>query len=124
MKTLILAVDSDSYYLNYVSRDLTFKGYEVITASDGKRALEQIIRFNPKIVITETVLPKMDGYELLKSIQLLDPTIRPKVIFLSNQCSDHSVFKGWRSGVDAYVTKPYNDKALNNIIQRILDPLE
>lgn len=124
MQTLILVVDDNRSALNIIAQELAEANFRVITSTNGEKALELIKRHHPKIVITETVLPTMDGYELLRIIQLQKAETRPIVFFLTHQTSDHSVFKGWQSGADAYLTKPYNLEELLGYIQNSISPQE
>ena len=61
-KTTVLTADDDPHLLRLVMRNLQLEGYEVLTASDGQQALEQMKAHAPDLVLLDVMMPKMDGF--------------------------------------------------------------
>jgi len=114
MKALI--VDDDEDILKVLGKRLISAGYEVIKARDGKEALEYAFREKPDLIITDTTMPKMDGFELTKQIRSRLETAVIPVIMLTARQDKTSELKGIDAGADDYITKPFDpDKLLSRI---------
>jgi twitching motility two-component system response regulator PilH len=87
-------------------------GYEVTTAVDGVDALEKISAAAPRLVVLDIVLPKMNGYEVLRHLKTTDATRDVKVILVSSKSQESDRFWGLKQGADDYIAKPYADAAL------------
>lgn len=116
----ILAVDDEKHIVRLVQINLQKDGYEVITASNGREALEQVERENPDLVIMDVMMPEMDGLEALKILKGSAKTADIPVIMLTAKAQDADVFQGWQSGTDLYLTKPFNPQELMAFVKRIL----
>src|SRR5438034_9864597 len=115
----ILAVDDERHIVRLVQVNLERQGYEVVTAFDGKEALEKVASENPDLVVLDVMMPYMDGFEVLQNLKK-NPTTRDiPVIMLTAKAQDADVFKGWQSGVDCYLTKPFNPMELTAFVKRI-----
>jgi len=79
----LLVVEDIPDILNLLEATLTFKGYRVVTARDGQEALEIIQKEHPAMVITDILMPKMDGFSLVHRLRLDPETRRIPVVFLS-----------------------------------------
>jgi len=113
----LLIVDDDNMFLDMVKGILTHEGYEVVVASDGEEALAKLKETNPDVILLDLVLPKMDGFEVLKEIrQKYKDKWRP-VIILSGQGELESIKKGYDLEADHYLTKPC---ARKNLLQGIM----
>lgn len=87
-------------------------GYAVITAPDGKQALMSARRRKPALVISDIVMPEMNGYELCKAIKS-DETLREIPVILVTTLSDvMDIMKGLECGADNFIRKPYEEKYL------------
>ena len=119
-KKRILVVDDEPNILRSVKYYLEKAEYAVLTASNGEEALTRIKEWPPDLVICDIMLPKLDGMGLLKIIKS-DPEISNlKVIFLSGKSSDEDLQKGWTSGADYYITKPYSVQTLIKGVEFLL----
>ena len=124
MAKKILAVDDERHIVRLVQVNLERAGYEVVTANDGKEALEKVAQENPDLVVLDVMMPYMDGFEVLQNLRR-NPTTRDiPVIMLTAKAQDADVFKGWQSGVDCYLTKPFNPMELLSFVKRIFDSLD
>jgi len=120
----ILAVDDEKHIVRLVQVNLERAGYEVVTANDGKEALEKVNEENPDLVVLDVMMPYMDGFEVLQNLRRNSATRDIPVIMLTAKAQDADVFKGWQSGVDCYLTKPFNPMELLSFVKRIFDSME
>ncbi len=118
-KYKILAVDDEPHIRRLVQVNLERHGYEVITATDGKDALEKIATEKPDLVVCDVMMPYMDGFEVLQTLRKNAETRELPVIMLTAKAQDADVFKGWQSGADLYLTKPFNPMELISFVKRI-----
>lgn len=124
MPRKILAVDDEKSIIRLIEVNLKREGYEVITAGDGKEALEKVAQEQPDLVVLDVMMPFLDGFEVLTSMKK-DPDTRDiPVIMLTAKAQDADVFNGYRSGADCYLTKPFNPKELNTFVKRIFESFE
>ncbi|MGV3721512.1 MAG: response regulator transcription factor [Actinomycetota bacterium] len=123
MPKKILAVDDERHIVRLVEVNLQRAGYEVVTAYDGREALEKVQSENPDLVVLDVMMPYMDGFEVLKNLKADPTTAEIPVIMLTAKAQDADVFKGWQSGVDCYLTKPFNPMELLTFVKRIFDSL-
>lgn len=102
----ILLVDDDKEIVETLKARLIKEGYEVSTAYDGEEALVKIKEDNPDVVLLDLMLPKLNGFEVLKEIrQRFKDKWRP-VIIISAQTELESVRKSYSLEADHYLTKP------------------
>jgi len=121
MPKKILAVDDERHIVRLVEVNLQRAGYEVVTAYDGREALEKVKSENPDLVVLDVMMPYMDGFEVLKNLKADPSTADIPVIMLTAKAQDADVFRGWQSGVDCYLTKPFNPMELLTFVKRIFD---
>jgi two-component system KDP operon response regulator KdpE len=120
----ILVVDDEVRILNFLSTKLKASGYEVLTAPDGVRGLEQAQAQEPDLVVLDLLMPRMDGLEMLKQLRTFSPV---PVIILTAKGADTDRIKGLQLGADDYLPKPFNpDELVARIeaIRRRLEPEE
>jgi DNA-binding NtrC family response regulator len=105
MKTMkMMLVDDEERFLSTTQKLLTKKGYDVVTASSGMEALEQIRVQNVHVVILDVKMPGMDGNDTLKEIKRLYPLT--EVIMLTGHATMESAIDGLKSGAIDYLMKP------------------
>ena len=124
MPRKILACDDEKHIVRLVQVNLERAGYTVVTANDGKEALEKVASENPDLVVLDVMMPYMDGFEVLQNLRRNSATRDIPVIMLTAKAQDADVFKGWQSGVDCYLTKPFNPMELLSFVKRIFDSLD
>jgi len=120
----ILAVDDEKHIVRLVQVNLERQGYQVVTASDGKEALEKVATERPDLVVLDVMMPYMDGFEVLQTLRRNPATRELPVIMLTAKAQDADVLRGWQSGVDLYLTKPFNPMELISFVKRIFASLE
>ena len=116
----IMAVDDERHIVRLIQVNLERAGYQVITAFDGPDALKKVENDRPDVIVLDVMMPKMDGFEVLKRLQANPETREIPVIMLTAKAQDADVFRGWASGVSAYLTKPFNPLELITFVRRIL----
>ncbi|MFQ5701273.1 MAG: response regulator [Acidobacteriota bacterium] len=108
----ILVVDDDSFIRKVLSETLTAHGYEPLTASDGKEGLRKVREEKPALVISDIVMPRMDGWALCEEIRREPATRTLPFIFLTTESDVPTRIKGLEMGADDYVCKPFSKEEL------------
>lgn len=106
--TLILCIEDDVHLAWGIQALLELEGYKVITAGDGLIAIDLLKDHTPNIIISDIMMPKMDGYDFLKTLRGLEAklSIIP-VIFLTARGDRGDILRGLEAGVDDYICKPF-----------------
>ncbi|MBQ8302845.1 MAG: response regulator transcription factor [Clostridia bacterium] len=102
----ILVVDDERDLNRIVSRTLRDRGYEVVSAENGLEALEKTETERFDLILTDIMMPKMDGFELAESIRATDKTI--PIVFMTAKDDKPSKMFGYGIGVDDYIVKPFD----------------
>src|ERR1041384_518089 len=121
MPKKILAVDDERHIVRLVEVNRARAGYQVVTAFDGREALTKVESEKPDLVVLDVMMPYMDGFEVLRNLKANPVTAEIPVIMLTAKAQDADVFRGWQSGVDCYLTKPFNPMELLTFVKRIFD---
>jgi DNA-binding response OmpR family regulator len=115
----VLVVDDETDIRVILEGLLKSSGYEVDTAQDGEEALLKLNRAKYDLIILDIMMPKRDGYEVLREIRQSDSSTLP-VIMLTAKASDKDVWKGYEEGATYYITKPFKNRMLLNIVNYII----
>ena len=116
----VLAVDDDPFIRTMLEKVLSEANYEVILATDGEEALAKVFRDLPDLIISDVVMPKLDGLELVKKLKgHLQTSIIP-VILLTSKDEVASEVEGLEAGADDYIPKPIVTNRLLARINRIM----
>ena len=113
----ILVVEDSRTQAEYLTHILKTKGYEVLLAADGREALDLIRTTLPAIVLTDIVMPEMDGYELCRQIKAGAGTAGIQVILVTQLFDAEDVVKGLEAGADNFIIKPYNPEQIYSHIK-------
>lgn len=124
MSKRLLLVDDELNLLVAVAAVLRGEGYEVVTARNGKDALLQIARSLPDLVISDIRMPVMDGYAFARCLQSATHTALIPIVFLTAKDDTADRVKGFRSGIDAYLVKPFEPDELLAVVRNILERFE
>ncbi len=123
-KQHLLLVDSDAKSLRVMEVSLKKAGFSVTTAVNGKDAVEKVQISPPDLILSDTRMPEMDGFELCKALKS-DDRFRPiPFVFLTNQKSVEFKVKGLELGGDDYLTKPIYIKEIVTRVRMILQKAE
>lgn len=105
-KKQLLLVDADPRSVRVLEVSLKKSGYSVTTASDGADALAKIDLSAPDLILSDTRLPRLDGYELVRRMKDRPEHAHIPVVFLTSQKSIEDKIRGLELGVEDYLTKP------------------
>ncbi|CAH2214404.1 diguanylate cyclase domain-containing protein [Tepidibacter aestuarii] len=120
----ILVVEDSLTQAEQLKFILEKRNYKVIIANDGVQALEYINKFIPDLVVTDILMPNMDGYKLCQKIKEDYKLSHIPVILLTSLSDPIDVIKGLKVKADNFITKPYNEKFLLSRIQHMLINVE
>jgi PAS domain S-box-containing protein len=108
----VLVADDNADLRGYIQRLLAEDGYDVQTASDGEAALSAVRTDRPDLLVTDVMMPRLDGLGLLKAVRE-DPALRDlPVILLSARAGEEAKVEGFDAGADDYLTKPFSAREL------------
>lgn len=116
----VLVVD-DNASIREMLRDLLKDTYDVELAEDGLKGLSKAKEIMPDLVLSDVMMPQVDGYELVKRIRDDDQLCHLPIILLTAKNSKESKLKGYEYGADAYVSKPFNSDILLARIQSLIE---
>src|SRR5258708_11898619 len=118
----VLVIDDNPTIVELIKYAVNLQGaYQVLVAYDGIQGLERIYAEQPDCVIIDVKMPRMDGYQLVRSLRANTYTANIPLIILSALTRSEDRMMGLLSGVDEYLTKPFKPSALNAAIARVLD---
>lgn len=115
----VLLIDDTLSLLEEIKDILIMEGHEVSTASNGYDGLEKISKLRPDLIITDLVMPEMDGYQLIKKIKSLPKFKDIPVIVLSAQAAKENKDKAFALKADKYLTKPCSIEELVGAINEV-----
>ena len=113
-KAKILIVDDEPFNVDVLLQELEELDYELITASNGQEALEQIKSRQPDLILLDLMMPVLDGFAVLSEIKADDSLRDIPVIIVSAASDSKSIVKGIKQGADDYVTKPIDAEHLKS----------
>jgi len=108
----VLLADDNSDMREYVGRLLTGRGYEVESVADGQAALGAALIAPPDLVLSDVMMPVLDGIGLLKALRADQRTTRIPVILLSARAGEEAKLEGLATGADDYLIKPFSSREL------------
>jgi DNA-binding response OmpR family regulator len=106
MKRKILIVDDEEVIRNFLRILLNKLGYEVKEAADGEQAIEELSKDVFDLLICDILVPKKDGWEVIKEAKSNSKSMNMRVILLTAKNEDSDVFKGYDLGANYCMTKP------------------
>ena len=118
MRKKILIVD-DEITGRLLEYNLKKEGYNVYSVFNGKEAIEKAEKTKPDLIITDIMMPHMDGYEFLERLRSDIKTRAIPVIFFSARGQTADIQKGLKLGVSAYITKPFEPQHLLEKIKEL-----
>jgi len=124
MRNRILLVDDMPEALLMFTAYLTEEGYDVVTAGNGTEALAVLDSTMPDLIVSDIRMPRMDGYALARQLRNNPRTHLIPIVFLTAKDESSERIAGIRSGVDAYLTKPFEPDELVAVIGNILTRVE
>ena len=114
---LILVVDDEARMVRFIQLNLEHDGFQVISAYNGREALDQVRSQLPNLVLLDVMMPDLDGFEVLKRIR--DHSSVP-VIMLTAKGEEDDRVRGLELGADDYITKPFSPRELVSRVRAVL----
>lgn len=117
----LLLVDDEPDIIEFLSYNFRKEGYEVLTAYDGKQAIEVVGEQHPDVIITDILMPNMNGITMCEEIKSRKENREVPVIFLSASNDDLFAVAAMKAGGSRYVSKPVRFNSLSRMVQEVLD---
>jgi DNA-binding response OmpR family regulator len=118
--TILIAEDSATMR-RLVAAKLEADGYDVVEAVDGEQALSLARTDRPDLLILDKVMPKLDGFEVVRALRADPATKAVPIVMLTGRTSEEDVLGGLGLGVDEYMPKPFSPRELSARVRRTLD---
>ncbi|WNH12621.1 ATP-binding protein [Thalassobellus suaedae] len=119
-KELILLIDDNPDILNYLDGLLEGK-YDLIYANNGEEGVEKALRYVPDLIVSDVMMPKLNGIELCNVLKEKIETTHIPIILLTAKANIESVQEGYIHGADDYIVKPFSSQILQTRIRNLLD---
>ena len=116
-KSTILVADDDPQLLRLMTRNLQFEGYSLLTASDGRQALDLFEQHAPELLLIDVMMPKMDGLAVCQNIREFSAV---PIIIVTARGQDSDKVRGLDLGADDYLTKPFSVDELLARVRAVL----
>lgn len=115
----ILVVDDSNSERELIGNYLVEDGYKVIAAGDAKIALEKTHSENPDVIITDVVMPGMNGFELCRSLKKDPATKAIPIVVCTSKNQELDRLWGMKQGADVYVTKPFTKEDIIRAVKSV-----
>lgn len=106
-RTKVLIIEDDAFLSGMYAEKLHLEGYDVHTAMDGEEGVRQAAAVKPDLVLLDVLLPKMDGFEVLRHLRGAEATAKVPVIMLTNLSQPEDVQRGLTLGANDYLVKAH-----------------
>jgi DNA-binding response OmpR family regulator len=116
----ILIAEDSSTVRRLVAARLAADGFDVVEAADGEEALSAAQRERPDLVVLDKVMPKLDGFEVVRALRDNPGTRAMPIVMLTERTSEEDVLSGLDLGVEEYMPKPFSPHELSARIRRVL----
>ena len=117
----ILLVVDDSEDIRAFIKSAFKNNYQVVEASDGEIGVEKAIALVPDIIVSDVMMPKLNGFQLSETLKKDERTCHIPIILLTAKTEDADRFIGLETGADDYITKPFKLKALEARVKNLID---
>lgn len=120
----ILVIDDEPHIVELIKSILEFENYSVRSAYNGLEGLEMVKAKTPSLIILDIMMPEMDGYEFTEKIKSDEVFKDIPIVMLTAKGKTSDMQKGYLSGVEGYISKPFNSYDLLGVIKIILNQKE
>jgi len=116
----VLVIEDDAHIWKIIEYKLKKEKHDLIWASDGLKALEILKKIKPDLIISDIMIPYLDGLQILKEVKKNDELKTIPVIMLTSKAQEKDVIKGLELGAHDYLTKPFSPAELLLRVNRAL----
>ena len=116
----VLVIDDDPVIVQLLRVNFEIEGFEVVSAADGREGFERAKADRPDLVLSDIMMPRMDGLELVAQLKAHASTRSLPIILLSAKAQNAEVQQGLDAGADDYVTKPFDPLELIDRVNAVL----
>jgi DNA-binding response OmpR family regulator len=120
MGNLVLIADDDRDIVRFVALNLRLEGFDVVVANDGQDALDMALDVRPSLILLDTMMPRMDGYEVCSRLRDQRPDAQIPVIMLTARSMDADRSMAYTAGASDWVTKPFDPA---DLVSKVKDHL-
>jgi DNA-binding response OmpR family regulator len=113
----VLIIDDDAVWRKVVEHNLYVEGYQVYTAVDGPSGIEAALKYKPRLILLDVMMPGMDGLEVLSKLKHNPRTSRIPVIMLTSKNLVADIDRAFDIGADDYITKPFEGVKLTKAVK-------
>jgi two-component system alkaline phosphatase synthesis response regulator PhoP/two-component system response regulator VicR len=121
MSKKVLVVDDQPHIVRLIQVNLEKEGFQVATAGDGVEGLQQAQECQPDLVILDVIMPRKDGFEVLREAKADPELAEIPVIMLTVKTHNADIVEGLKEGAELYLPKPFHPKELVSLVKRVLD---
>jgi len=117
MRVLLVEDSSDLRYL--LARILKGQGFEVCEATNGREALDGLAGFVPDVVVTDLMMPELDGFELIRRLRAMPTMAEVPIVVMTATATNEAVREARRAGAADILAKPFDSRALVDRLQAL-----
>ena len=121
MSKTVLVVDDQPHIVRLIQVNLEKEGFRVATAGDGVEGMEKVRELRPDLVILDVIMPRKDGFEVLRDIKTDESLADIPVVMLTVKSHNADIVEGLKEGAELYLPKPFHPKELVSLVKRVLD---
>lgn len=119
----ILVVDDEPSIVRLMEFILARQGHEMLVAVNGEEALQKVRAARPDLVLLDIMMPRIDGYEVARTLRADPETATMPIIMLSAKAQEEDIQRGMDVGVNEYITKPFSPEHLVHVVADYLHRL-
>lgn len=121
MSKKVLVVDDQPHIVRLIQVNLEKEGFQVATAGDGVEGLQRAQETHPDLVILDVIMPRKDGFQLLRELKADEQFADIPVIMLTVKTHNADIVEGLKEGAELYLPKPFHPKELVSLVKRVLE---
>lgn len=121
MSKKVLVVDDQPHIVRLIQVNLEKEGFQVATAGDGVEGLQRAHEIEPDLVILDVIMPRKDGFQLLRDLKADERFAETPVIMLTVKTHNADIVEGLKEGAELYLPKPFHPKELVSLVKRVLE---
>jgi CheY-like chemotaxis protein len=119
-KPKVLIVDDEPFNVDYLEQELEDSSYQILSAFNGREALDKIQREQPDLILLDLTMPVLDGFAVLSQVKADNDLRNIPVIIISAASDSRSIVRGIKQGADDYLTKPVDPDHFHQKVKEYL----